>query len=81
VAGKKFQRQKKAAADSAPNLGQKGQKSGRKKMFGDKAGFLREGSRKILIINVKWHLLPLSVTYKTGTNPLIKQLRLALASI
>jgi hypothetical protein len=37
VAGKKYQRQKKTAADSAPKLGQKGQKSGRKKMLGDKA--------------------------------------------
>jgi hypothetical protein len=51
VAGKKYQRQKKTAADSAPKLRQKGQKSGRKKMLGDKAGFVREESRKILIIN------------------------------
>jgi hypothetical protein len=33
VAGKKYKRQKKTAADSAPKLGQKGQKSGRKKIF------------------------------------------------
>jgi hypothetical protein len=33
VAGKKYGRQKKTAADSAPKLGQKGQKSGRKKML------------------------------------------------
>jgi hypothetical protein len=33
VAGKKYERQKKTAADSAPKLGQKGQKSGRKKML------------------------------------------------
>jgi hypothetical protein len=30
VAGKKYERQKKTAADSAPKFGQKGQKSGRK---------------------------------------------------
>jgi hypothetical protein len=33
VAGKKYKRQKKTPADSAPKLGQKGQKSGRKKML------------------------------------------------
>jgi hypothetical protein len=33
VAGKKYERQKKTTADSAPKLGQKGQKSGRKKIF------------------------------------------------
>jgi hypothetical protein len=33
VAGIKYERQKKTAADSAPKLEQKGQKSGRKKML------------------------------------------------
>jgi hypothetical protein len=33
VAGKKYKRQKKTAADSAPKFGQKGQKSGRKKCW------------------------------------------------
>jgi hypothetical protein len=38
VAGKKYVRQKKTAADSAPKFGQKGQKSGRKKCWSPMLG-------------------------------------------
>jgi hypothetical protein len=50
VASKKYKRQKKTAADSAPKLGQKGQKSGRKKMLGIKDIFIRQKSLLLIII-------------------------------
>jgi hypothetical protein len=46
VAGKNYKRQKKTGADSAPKLGQKGQKSGQKKMLGIKDIFIRQKSQK-----------------------------------
>jgi hypothetical protein len=44
VAGKKFKRQKNTANESEPKLGQKGQKSGRKKMLETNAVKAKEDS-------------------------------------
>jgi hypothetical protein len=55
VAGKKFKRQKKIAAESAPKLGQKGQKSGRKKNVGDQCC---EGKRRFYFCFVKNSTFP-----------------------
>jgi hypothetical protein len=47
VAGKKYERQKKTAADSAPKLGQKGQKSGRKKSWRPMPVYLTKRRKKM----------------------------------
>jgi hypothetical protein len=61
VAGKKYERQKKTAADSASKFGQKGQKSGRKKILETNGSFVREKDvrRCQLLLNKICHLIPL----------------------